>query len=184
MANLILRRTASIRILLFRWGLIEPGGLSVLWALLSSIIVADKSKEEMYMVFVTKVMKKLCNTGTHSITIGSISSKAWPPGSFAINLRPQARSSQAAKSLHASSFRITQHPRAVCKESTFWDLEENLAIIRWISYWSHLVSTSGMGINFVKLSEESQMSEVLGSFSADCAALCIANRNCIPMSLV
>ena len=36
--------------------------------------------------------EKLCNTGTHSITIGSISSKAWPPGSFAINLRPQASS--------------------------------------------------------------------------------------------
>ena len=98
MANLILRRTASIRILLFRWGsLIEPGGLSVLWALLSSIIVADKSKEEMYMVFLTKVMKKLCNTGTHSITIGSISSKAWPPGSFAINLRPQASSKEVLR---------------------------------------------------------------------------------------
>ena len=98
MANFLLRRTASIRILLFRWGLlIEPGGLSVLWALLSSIIVADKSKEEMYMVFVTKVMKKLCNTGTHSITIGSISSKAWPPGSFAINLRPQASSKEVLR---------------------------------------------------------------------------------------
>ena len=98
MANLILRCTASIRILLFRWGLlIEPGGLSVLWVLLSSIIVANKSKEEMYMVFVTKVMKKLCNTGTHSITIGSISSKAWPPGSFAINLRPQASSKEVLR---------------------------------------------------------------------------------------
>jgi hypothetical protein len=68
-----------------------------LWALLSSIIVADKSKEEMYMVFVTKVMKKLCNTGTHSITIGSISSKAWPPGSFAINLRPRASSKEVLR---------------------------------------------------------------------------------------
>jgi len=98
MANLILRRTASIQILLFRWGsLIEPGGLSVLWALLSSIIVADKSKEEMYMVFLTKVIQKLCNTGTHSITIGSISSKAWPPGSFAINLRPQASSKEVLR---------------------------------------------------------------------------------------
>ena len=100
MANLILRRTASIRILLFRWGsLIEPGGLSVLYmrALLSSIIVVNKSKEEMYMVFLTKVMKKLCNTGTHSITIGSISSKAWPPGSFAINLRPRASSKEVLR---------------------------------------------------------------------------------------
>ena len=98
MANFLLRHTASIQILLFRWGsLIEPGGLSVLWALLSSIIVADKSKEEMYMVFLTKVMKKLCNTGTHSITIGSISSKAWPPGSFAINLRPQASSKEVLR---------------------------------------------------------------------------------------
>ena len=97
MANFLLRHTASIRILLFRWGsLIEPG-LSVLWTLLSSIIVADKSKEEMYMVFLTKVMKKLCNTGTHCITICSISSKAWPPGSFAINLRPQASSKEVLR---------------------------------------------------------------------------------------
>ena len=49
------------------------------------------------MVFLTKVMKKLCNTGTHSITIGSISSKAWPPGSFAINLRPQASSKEVLR---------------------------------------------------------------------------------------
>ena len=161
MANFLLCHTASIRILLFRWGsLIEPGGLSVLWALLSSIIVADKSKEEMYMVFLTKVMKKLCNTGTHSITIGSISSKAWPPGSFAINLRPQASSKEVLRLQKAFTllFSYFTTPKSiVCKlkESTFWDLEENLAIIRWISYRSHVVSTSGMGINFVKLSEES-----------------------------
>ena len=49
------------------------------------------------MVFLIKVMKKLCNTGTHSITIGSISSKAWPPGSFAINLRPQASSKEVLR---------------------------------------------------------------------------------------
>ena len=97
--------------------LIEPGGLSVLWALLSSIIVADKSKEEMYMVFLTKVMKKLCNTGTHSITIGSKFHRK--PGQLGALHKLDApgkfkRSSQAAKSLHTSSFRITQQPRAVC----------------------------------------------------------------------
>ena len=103
MTNFILCHTASIRILLFCWSwglLIEPGlSVSWLWALLPSIIiiVADKSKEEMYMVFLTKVMKKLCNTGTHSIIIGSISSKAWPPGSFAINLRPQASSKEVLR---------------------------------------------------------------------------------------
>ena len=123
---------ASIRILLFRWGsLIEPG-LSVLWALLSSIIVADKSKEEMYMVFVTKVMNKLCNTGTHSITIGSISSKAWPPGSFAINLRPQASSKEVLRLRKVFTppllnfefiHNIQEQYCSACKESTFYDWE-------------------------------------------------------------
>ena len=150
MANLILRRTASIRILLFRWGsLIEPGGLSVLWALLSSIIVADKSKEEMCMVFLTKVMKKLCNTGTHSITIGSISSKAWPPGSFAINLRPRASSKEVHRLQKSFTLPLfvytTQHSRAVhARKVTCWDWEENLAIIKWISYRSDLVSEMGL----------------------------------------
>ena len=52
--------------------------------LLPSIIVhvADKSNEEVSMVFLTKVMKKLSNTGMHSITVGSISSKAWPLGAL------------------------------------------------------------------------------------------------------
>jgi hypothetical protein len=107
-----------------------------LWALLSSIIVADKSKEEMYMVFVTKVMKKLCNTGTHSIiTIGSISSKAWPPGSFAINLRPQASSKEVLRLRKAFTFPlfVLHNTQEQCVQGKYilgFTLEENLAIIR------------------------------------------------------
>ena len=98
--------------------LIEPGGLSVLWALLSSIIyccwqikrrdvygIPHKGHEEIVQHW--HALHNNWLNFTESLATWELCHKLEAPGKF-------ERSSQAAKSLHASSFRITQHPRALC----------------------------------------------------------------------
>jgi len=104
-------------------------------------------------VFLTKVMKKLCNTGTHSITIGSISSKAWPPGSFGINLRPQASSKEVLRLRKAFTLLFVLHnTQEQCVQGKYIlgfggkpsNNQMNILPIAFSLY-------SGMGINFVKM---------------------------------